>query len=337
MTGSTRKRVAPVIRPTAAAVEKVDPWADFTTDPYGQSQPAGDGAEVVAELAVEGHAGPAREEAPDEADDGPPARLVVIIPTKGRPTSVARMVEAFEETGAFAQGAAIYWAIDPTDPAAALYEQEITARNRASGLAGLLTMPNSGMAHPTNTAARIIVEDWPAEIRPAAVAFFGDDHVPRTHGWVDAALEALEAMPGGTGIVYPNDGHRGERLATCWIMSTNIVERIHRVVPCLVNHLFADDSVMALGKAAGCLRYLPDVLVEHMHPLAGKAEDDDTYRSTDNAASIEADGRKYRRWLDSPRFAEQVAAVRSLVAGRTVTSTAGLSTTRHGGGVVGPR
>jgi hypothetical protein len=107
------------------------------------------------------------------------------------------------------------------------------------------------------------------------VGFAGDDHVPRTHNWSDKYQNKLREMH--TGIVYGNDLHRQGALCTEWMMTSNIVRVLGRMVPAPVDHLFSDRSVMQLGEQANCIQYLPDVIIEHMHYQAGKARKDATY------------------------------------------------------------
>jgi hypothetical protein len=101
-------------------------------------------------------------------------------------------------------------------------------------------------------------------------------------------------------------------------MTADIVRAIGRTVPAIVQHLYCDNAVRDLGQAAGCLRYLPDVVIEHMHPTAGKSEWDDGYRAVNSADRRADDKRIYQRWRDRPighpraGLASQAAIVRAL-------------------------
>ena len=116
----------------------------------------------------------------------------------------------------------------------------------------------------------------------------GDDHRPRTDGWDTKMLAALREL--GTGVVYGDDLLQGERLCTSWAMTSDIVRALGRMVPAPVEHMFCDNAVMDLAKAAKCLRYLPDVVIEHLHPLAGKADWDPGYWRVNRPTSTERDG-----------------------------------------------
>lgn len=238
------------------------------------------------------------------------ARLVVALPSKARPESVPRMAEAFRYTHAFDQGAHVVWAIDPRDRMRDLY---LTAILEHFGEhATILDAESDGMVGPTNHIGRWLIEQYgEGSARPFAVMSMGDDHVPRSDGWADSILLSLAFM--GTGWVYPNDGHRGEKLATAWAQTFDTVRALNRIVPCLTTHLFSDNSIMELARAADCLRYLPQVLIEHMHPLAGKAGRDDSYRRTSSKEMWFHDQARFNRWRSSDRFKRQVEIIRGLI------------------------
>jgi hypothetical protein len=234
--------------------------------------------------------------------------LVVLIASKGRPESVERMAAAFAATGA--GGVPIVWAVDDSDLASPAYHL---------GTAGLvhpmvvLGVEGGSMAAALNEGARWIVNE--SGMDPFAVAVLNDDHLPRTEGWHLALVDNLAEM--GAGIVYPNDLLRGERLPTAWAMTADVVRAINRVVPALVEHLYADNAVLDLGQAAGCIRYLPDVVVEHMHPTAGKAAEDAGYRSANSRAQKTRDRAAFERWRGGRRRLAQIRAVREVVEAAT--------------------
>lgn len=229
----------------------------------------------------------------------------VIIPSMGRPHHVARTAAAWRDTGAMDAGVPVTYALDSSDPLRATYAAEI-GRHFGS-LGDSYPSGSSGMVAAINAAGRALVA---APVPDFALAVLNDDHLPRTEGWHDRLVGKLWAM--GTGIVYGDDLIQGEKLPTAWAMTTDIVMAINRVVPCLVSHLFADNAVMDLGRAAAVLAYLPDIVIEHMHPMAGKAEKDEGYARVNSRQRWREDQARYQRWLGSARFLTQVDAVKSL-------------------------
>lgn len=250
------------------------------------------------------------------ADTSP---LHVIIPSRGRPQHVARTAAAWWATGAMYGNVRVTYALDADDPTVDAYAAEIV---RQFGHLGSFQASGSvgGMVGAINTTGRALANGgftslapYGAWRSPFALAVLNDDHVPRSVGWHEAVSDALTAM--GTGIVYGDDLLRGESLCTAWAMTTDIVQATNRVVPCLVSHLFADNAVMDLGRAAAVLQYLPEVVIEHLHYTAGKAPLDEGYERVNSRTRWRADQARYTRWLAGPRFAAQVEAVKALRVG----------------------
>jgi hypothetical protein len=223
--------------------------------------------------------------------------LLVITPSRGRPGNVARLLDAVHATARAETHVAV--AVDDDDPDLAAYE---VVMGRHGGEGDWLTHgPRAGLIAWTNQVAVPQASDY------AALASFGDDHLPRTPGWDAALLRAIGDM-GGTGIAYPWDGVR-EDIPEAPVVSTDIVQALGWLLNPACAHYFGDDTLGAVGRGAGCLRHLRAVWVEHLTPAAGKAPGDATYR--DNTASISADKAAYQLWRQE-HLAAAVAAVRSL-------------------------
>jgi len=234
--------------------------------------------------------------------------LLVIVPSRGRPDSLERVADAWDATGAFAESAGLIFAVDVDDPRMPGYRAALDRLAAASPGPRTINLMNCGPWQPMvaklNHAATMFAGQG-----HFALGFAGDDHLPRTTGWAARYLETLREM--GTGIAYGNDLLQGERLCTSWAMTSDIVRALGRMVPAPVDHMYCDNSVMDLGRDAGCLRYLPDVVIEHCHPLAGKAEWDTGYARVNRAEQFQRDEAAYRQWCGSGRDAD-VATIKSL-------------------------
>lgn len=228
--------------------------------------------------------------------------LVVVVPTRGRPGSARLLAQAFADT--CTAGTRLVFAADADDPALGEYVEA------AAGRAELLVCGQwQPMVPKLNQAVMQVIDDGGA---PFAVAFMGDDHRPRTPGWDAAILAALRDL--GTGVVYGDDLLQHERLCTSWAMTSDIARALGRMVPASVGHMFCDNAVMNLAAAVGCLRYLPDVVIEHLHPMAGKAEWDPGYVRVNRPEQYRSDEAAYRRWL-ADGLAADVAAVKTCWGG----------------------
>lgn len=229
--------------------------------------------------------------------------LVVVVPSRGRPHSVARLAEAFDATTRN-QDTRIWFAIDSDDPDLGEYRDAVTLA--ADPRIAVIAVIGGYMSAALNEAAIAAVYDPTVE----AVGFMGDDHRPRTPGWDVAYLTALREM--GAGVVYGDDGLQSEALPTQCAMSASIVRALGWMCPPSLRHLWIDNFWRDLGRAAGCLRYLPDVLVEHMHPYNDKAEMDAGYERVNSLEMIDSDRAAYERYATEflARDVEKVRALR---------------------------
>lgn len=227
--------------------------------------------------------------------------MAVIVPSRGRPGSVARVAQAWSDTDAW-RDAQLIFAVDADDPTHAAYLEQISTHG---GQTFLVTLPEwKPMVHKLDKCALIT-----AESGFSMVGFMGDDHLPRTPGWARRYAETLDEL--GTGIVHSSDGFRDDQLPTQWMMTADIVRTLGRMVPAPVEHLYCDNAIEDLGRSAQCIRFLPDVLIEHMHPFAGKAGMDAGYSKVNNPSQYAKDRAAYQEWR-THQLAEDAGKIRAL-------------------------
>jgi hypothetical protein len=229
------------------------------------------------------------------------ADLTVIVPSRSRPDNAAELAQAFADTCTAATE--LNFSIDNSDPDPKAYVDAIRSGPRA-GPVWVVGADNANMVEALNWAA------IDAAKVSFAVGFMGDDHRPRTKGWDERYLEALRDM--GTGIVYGNDLLQHEKLPTQCAMTADIIRTLGYMSPPGLVHMYVDDAWLILGRTAGCIRYLPDVVVEHLHPYAGKAEWDDGYRRVNAAAVFSRDRVALARWqaTELPDAARKIRTLR---------------------------
>lgn len=241
------------------------------------------------------------------------ADLLIIVPTRGRPQNVVPVIESWKATGAFDDGAELLFVLDRDDPQVDDYETALQGYGESGGLTDAhsrrVRWTRHAMWQPLVPKLNRTSKPTARTLPIFAQGFAGDDHRPRTPGWAARYLEALREL--GTGIVYGDDLVQGEALPSQWAMTTDIIRALGRMVPAPVEHMYCDDSILKLGQAAGCIRYLPDVVIEHQHPIAGTAPDDEGYRRVNSQAQLYRDRLAYGTWL-AGQMATDVATVRKL-------------------------
>lgn len=220
----------------------------------------------------------------------------MIVPSRGR-AAVARALTLHFRNTCTADTVLIF-AVDQDDPTRAEYETVGDGTTSA-----VLFTPSRTMVEALNiTAVNYASQAF-------AIGFMGDDHCPRTYGWDSEYLGALREL--GTGIVYGNDLLQGEKLPTQCAMTADIIRALGFMALPSLRHMYVDNFWLDLGREADRLFYLPDVVVEHMHPIAGKADWDEGHRRVNDQQVYDADAAAYAEYrLD--RFAADVAKVVAL-------------------------
>lgn len=219
------------------------------------------------------------------------SEIAVVVPTRSRPKNISAIIDAWFRTGGFGV-ADLVFVIDQDDMQYEEYRHVLSGYPSALRLECPSWMP---MVPKLNEAAVLLARTHPV------VAFMGDDHLPRTENWANKLIKAH--VLNQAGIVYGRDGIQDERLPTWWSMDSRIIRALNKMVPAPVQHMFCDNAIKILGLELGRLAYLDDVLIEHMHPLAGKAEMDAQYERVNRRQQYARDEAAFQSWV-GPGLAE---------------------------------
>lgn len=229
--------------------------------------------------------------------------LLVIIPTRGRPGAVPEIMQAWDDTGATAD---VLFCVDTDDPEVAAYKKHAAAYK------------GDGRVRFTFGKRRRLVGTLNVQAVKAAktyrfLAFLGDDHRPRA---ADKAWDARirECLSGGPSIVYGNDLLQGEAMATAVAMTSDIVATLSYMAPPALVHLCADLVWVEWGRGMGRITYLPDMVIEHLHPANGKAPSDAGYEEVNSPEQVSADSAAYYEYHDGGGLAADLEKLQALVA-----------------------
>jgi hypothetical protein len=201
--------------------------------------------------------------------------MVVLVPSRNRPDNVARLLQSWSDTGSTA---ALVVLVDEDDPELLGYERlpiptlHIGARRRIGPL--------------LNDWAPLYADTYDV------VGFMGDDHCPRTPGWDARILEASSPWS----VVYGNDLLQGANIPTAVFMGSGLVRELGYFNPPGCQHLYLDNAWKYYGESLGTLRYLPDVIVEHLHYLAGKSPKDALYAEVNHTSMYDHDRAAFDAW-----------------------------------------
>lgn len=212
--------------------------------------------------------------------------LAVVVPTRSRPQNMLPIIDAWFLTGAF-HAARLVLAVDADDMR---YDEYLSVLQGRIGVTVYVLPAWMPLVPKLNRVAAELASEH------AAVAFMGDDHLPRTSRWAHLLVEG-HMLHSGPRIIYGQDGYQDKRLPTWWSMDSRIIQALGRMVPAQVQHLYCDNAIKQLGEETNTLVYDERILIEHMHPFASKGKVDDQYLRVNRTEQYRRDGEAFRAWV----------------------------------------
>ena len=223
--------------------------------------------------------------------------IVVMAVSRGRPQSVRPYMDWFFDTS---EGLSkVVWCLDRDDPKLEEYVFSIkTLREKPvfGQRLDFVIKPRMGLGGSTNNLAMELVDHY------QILGEVCDDFRFRTIGWDSRVYEVFSSWPDRTGLVFCNDLLQKDKLATEVFISSNLVKTMGFFALPTLRHLYRDNFYMVIGRGLGRLKYLDDVIIEHMHPLAGKASWDAGYRENNTPEMYSKDGGAFNFWLERESF-----------------------------------
>jgi hypothetical protein len=179
--------------------------------------------------------------------------------------------------------------VDHDDPRRGEYAMAVRPRPYGYEPVTLVTL----WENETGDLVKALNGSW-ARFADAAdiIGTVNDDMRFRSHSWDRLIAQA------NAGIAFGNDLFQGERLVTSPFIRADIPKRLGWYGLPAVEHLFVDNAWGDIGRGLGVLRYLPEVVIEHLHPLAGKGEWDEGYERANNQEVTDRDRIAYEVWRD---------------------------------------
>lgn len=220
----------------------------------------------------------------------------VLVPTRGRPEGVERLLESAYE---LCEGSVEFvFYLDDDDPRRWETHQLVAQHGAVTIFGKRITLSRMWNACYERATHDLLMQ-------------CGDDIVFRTQGWDAKFAEAFEQYPDRIAFVHGDDGFQHERIGTHGVLHRNWVEAVGYFVP---PHFASDYNDLWLTEVADALGrrvYVPDVLTEHMHPVAGKGELDLTHRERLERHRVEDCDRIWRE--TAGERAADVARLRAVI------------------------
>lgn len=227
--------------------------------------------------------------------------IEVLVPSRGRPERAHAMVASGLELAAGLDDVRFALLLDDDDNALARYLELAWAPE--------VRLEVSSRVGYTGSLNRAAAELWN---RPGItiIGAFGDDVLFRTRHWDDHVRAAL-ATPG---MAYADDLIHGRNHPSAVFMRAELARALGWLALPATSHQWADDGWKQLGQRTGCLRYMPEVVIEHMHPAVGKGEWDATYAGVFEDARARNDYEGFTAWATTGGLEADAALVQAVLA-----------------------
>lgn len=219
-------------------------------------------------------------------------RLLVIVPSRGRPGNVERLRNAIRDTAVLSPDIVV--CLDDDDEANYPRLDDVT----------YMISPRKRLAEWQNAAAAEHAHAYDY------LALFGDDVVPETPGWDALLIAGIEHLP--FGVAYGDDGIQHAGLPTHPIVPSSMYEALGWIALPGIKHLYLDNVWKALGEATGTLYYDDFVKIPHLHRNLGLAPADRTYFEANDTEQAEYDRLRFEEWLGSSEYEESVSKLQAL-------------------------
>lgn len=194
--------------------------------------------------------------------------ISLLCPTRGRPTNIIRMIESVFSNDT-SQTSEIVFFLD-NDDLISIEVVKSLIKEYPGRVQGLVGPRNRNISKMHNICARKAKGD--------IIGLSDDDVVYRTLGWNELIEQAFADSPDKILLVYGRDGLHDERHATHPFIHRKWMETTGYYVP---EYFTGDYADTWLNDVAGLLcrkHFISELITEHLHPGAGKAEWDTTYR-----------------------------------------------------------
>ena len=219
-----------------------------------------------------------------------PKEMLVILPTRSRPTKALRAYQSFNETRSEEGLSQLGFFLDLDDTKLFEYKEKLDSPGLTNSFVSIgeriRMCPSVNRAFEQNPDF-----DY--------YCFIGDDHRFKTKDWDKKAIEYIEKDALGWGVLYGDDKLQGKKLASSFIISGNLVRAIGYIAIPGLKHMYVDNQVMELGKALGSLLYRPDIVIEHLHYSMNKSKKDAQYEEVNSKEIYAHDLAIYEKWQEN--------------------------------------
>lgn len=204
---------------------------------------------------------------------GTEGRILVILPTRGRPVRLMEAVTSFVKTSVFAE----LLILCDEDDSLFIRSKRIRACHAQT----------RNMVQIWHDAAESEVRNF------QMIGLAADDVLWVTPGWDWEIYKQWQRN--GPGVYWAHDNLRGKDLCNHPYVSSVIIRIAGASIPGQ-RHLFLDNYFYEIGKAMDRLFYMPEILISHEHFTKNPALMDEHYDRVNSEEMYRHDGALFRHW-----------------------------------------
>ena len=191
--------------------------------------------------------------------------ISILCPTRNRPQNLIRLVDSLVSTVSDIQNVELLVYIDDDD------QESIPA------LSAIAERVNTNAVQGNKLIGSQMYNELVKMAKGDIIMFAADDIVFGTPKWDVIVQQEFDKFEDKILFVYGEDGFQHGRIGTHGFIHRHWVELLGYVLPPKLASAYTDEWVTELADRAGRRCYMPNLVVEHMHPAVGKAPNDETY------------------------------------------------------------
>jgi glycosyl transferase/beta-hydroxylase protein BlmF len=200
--------------------------------------------------------------------------ISILTPTRNRPNNCERFIKSIYQTTKHRGNIELLFYVDKDDPSMGSY---MSLQRHCFDEYNKFVRVQFNFGDPVP-----VCDSWNlmAKVSMGDVIIMGnDDLIYRTPEWDSILMKELSPIKDNIYCAWVNDGINQDKHCAFPIISRKWIETLgYCFAPeGTFNFGYNDTWVFDIGKRVGRLKYIPNILVEHMHFSKGKAEMDDTY------------------------------------------------------------
>ena len=224
-------------------------------------------------------------------------KIGILTSTRGRPQNIGRFIKSWQDTTAGCSDLILL--LDTDDPTLTEYYKNV----------GVIFSVNPRKNNHRGAAQ--IFQTGYTLFPDYKYYFFGsDDLVFITKNWDKIMIDKI-VSEGGVAIPHANDLFQKGNLVACPLIPLNLLKAVGYFSPSKFVHCFVDNIWTDIGKAINKLFFMPDVIIEHLHPYAQKALMDTTYSEVNSGFIFANDKYNYIAWKNEelPKIIERIKKI----------------------------